>query len=129
MRHTAVIVMSLCCLLFSGCLCADYLLVWTVEGQFVDANTGEPLPDAMVQVYLIWDEMDGQPLGFSLADAAGRFEADASRGLSGSCGLLFLMPPPSRPLGSPPDRIEIIVQTVDGRQGSTIIPVTEDSVI
>ncbi len=128
MRHTAVLLISLGCLLFFGCLCADFGLFWTVDGEVVDADTGEPLPDAMVQVHLIWDEMAGQPLGFSLADAAGRFEADSFTGSSGSCGLLFLMPPPSRPLGSPPDRIEIIVQTVDGRQGSTIVPVTEDSV-
>ena len=62
---------------------------WTLHGQVVDAETGEPLPGAIILVIWrnkLWLAMDGNESLHKttefLADAEGRFSIDASPGIN-----------------------------------------------
>lgn len=135
MRVLFVITGCIACVIVGGCVCGDYLLLWTVEGQIVDSETGDPISGEFAGILLLRD-------GSTINDAGevgsfapiplepdGSFEFSVPVGSSGSCGLIFLPPPPNRPLGDPPDEIEIVIRLADGEDLRLTVPVLEEDIV
>ena len=120
-------VLSICC----GCVCGDLGLIWTVQGQIVAADTQQPLSGEIIRIDLL---REGTVFGGEYTIPVdlgpdGDFESQVYLGLSGSCGLIFLMPPPRPPLGDPPDEVEIVIRTSDGEEIRIMAPVPEENIV
>ena len=135
MRVLSIITGCIACGIIGGCVCADYGLRWTVEAQIVDSETGDPISGDLTTLLLL---RDGDPITSSGEEGSfapiplepdGSFEFPVPVGDSGSCGLVFLLPPPHAPLGDPPDEIEIVIRMTDGEELRITIPVLEEDIV
>lgn len=128
MRQIAILGATVTAILCCNCVCGDWDLIWTVEGEVVQAGTESPLAGEIVNFRLFRDgetiaREDRVPL-----EPDGGFELTAYLGSSGSCGLIFLPLTPNTPLGEPPDEIELVVLTPDGDRLSIVVPVLEENI-
>ena len=135
MRVLSIITGCIACGIIGGCVCADYGLRWTVEAQIVDSETGDPISGDLTTLLLL---RDGDPITSSGEEGSfapiplkpdGSFELDVPFGFSGSCGLVFLIPPPPAPPWNPPDEIEIVIRMTDGEELRITIPVLEEDIV
>lgn len=134
MRVLSIITGCIACGIIGGCVCADYGLRWTVEAQIVDSETGDPISSDLTTLILLRDGAaitsageEGSFVPIPL-EADGSFEFSVPVGSSGSCGLIFLAPPPNRPLGDPPDEIEIVIRLTDGEDLRITVSVLEEDI-
>ena len=123
------------CVITGGCVCADVGLSWSVEGQIVDSETGDPISGDFAGILLLrngttinhaGEEGSFAPIPLELD---GSYEFTVPVGLSGSCGLIFIPTPPNRPLGDPPDEIEIVIRLADGEDLRITVPVLEENIV
>lgn len=135
MRVLSITTGCIVCLIVGGCVCGDYLLLWTVEGQIVDSETGDPISGDLTAILLLRDGAaitpHGQEGSFAPVplEANGSFEFAVPLGLSGSCGLILLPSPPHVPLGDPPDEIEIVIRLADGEVLRITLAVLEEDIV
>lgn len=133
MRGLSIITGCIACVIIGGCVCADVALIWPVRGQIVDSETGDPIAGDLTTILLLRDRAavtaTGQEGSFAPIPLKpdGSFELDVPFGFSGSCGLVFLIPPPPAPLWNPPDEVEIVIRMTDGEDLRITSPVLEEN--
>ena len=135
MRVLSVIAGCIVCVIIGGCVCYDLGLTWTVEGQIVDSETGDPISGDLTTLILLRDgaaiTANGQEGSFAPIplESDGSFAFPVPVGSSGSCGLILLPSPPHAPLGDPPDEIEIVIRLTDGEDLRITVPVLEKHIV
>ncbi len=135
MRVLSIITGCIACAIIGGCACADMSLIWTVAGQIVDSETGDPISGDLTTLLLLRDgaaiTSSGEEGSFApiSLEADGSFELSVPVGDTGFCSLLFLLPaPPYAALGDPPDEIEIVIRLEDGEELRITVPVLEEDI-
>ena len=135
MRVLFVIIGCIACVIIGGCVCADVAWIWPVEGQIVDSETGDPIAGDLTTILLLRDAppitSSGEEGSFSPIplEPDGSFEVPVPFGRSGSCGLVFLMPPPPASPWNPPDEVEIVIRMTDREELRITIPVLEEDIV
>lgn len=136
MRALSIITGCIACVIIVGCACADWSLSWTIEGQIVDSETGDPISGDLTAILPLRDgaridfyREEGSFVPIPL-EADGSLEFAVVVGDTGSCALLFILPaPPYAPLGDPPDEIEIVIRLTDGEELRITVPVLEEDIV
>jgi hypothetical protein len=123
-------VLALIPLAAHGCVCADLVRMYTIDGQLVDAETGEPFAVGTVGVRLLHEDREVALIepGFWRVQDNGAFSVAVPVSGFGYCSPLglagFFVPAPSRP---EVDTIEIIVSDRLCRR-VVVIPVNEGTI-
>ena len=135
MRVLSIITGCIACVIVSGCACGNYILLWTVEGQIVHAETGNPISGEITAFLLL---RDGASIGSCCEegsfvpiplDPEGNFDFSVFLGISRLCDPIILPLPENVSLGDPPDGIEVVITLEDGEDLRITVPVLDEDVV
>jgi len=101
----------------------------------VDSETGDPITGDLTTILLLRNApaitLGSEEVSFAPIplEPDGSFDVPVPFGRGGSCGLVFLMPPPAAPPWNPPDEVVIVIRLTDGEELRITIPVLEEDIV